>query len=149
LNTLPVRASLILLLQLCLTLDIRGADVPDGGALYRKHCASCHESGAARAPNTNALRSLSPERILMTLEGGAMMIMGQRRTDPERRAIAEYLAGKALGHEPPATIPQAAFCKDNPTWNDPLSGPHWTGWGAALRRFPAIVCSFRFPLPKR
>jgi polyvinyl alcohol dehydrogenase (cytochrome) len=137
LDTLPVRAGLILLLQLFLTADIRGAGVPDGGALYRKHCASCHESGAARAPNTNALRSLSPERILMTLEGGAMMIMGQRRTDPERRAIAEYLAGKALGHEPPATIPQAAFCKDNPTWNDPLSGPHWTGWGADLtnRRF--------------
>src|SRR5207245_2513874 len=39
----------------------------DGAALYRKHCAGCHDSGAARVPSRAALQRLSPERILLTL----------------------------------------------------------------------------------
>lgn len=123
-------------LLLFLAFEIAAA-VPDGAALYRKYCAACHDSAAGRAPATTALRQFSPDQILLALESGPMMIMGQRRTDPERRAIAEYLAGKPLGHEPPAAIPQAAYCKDDPAFANPLAGPHWNGWGAALsnRRF--------------
>ena len=31
-----------------------------GEALYRTRCASCHEGGVARAPDTSALRSWMP-----------------------------------------------------------------------------------------
>ena len=110
---------------------------PDGSALFRKYCAACHDSAAGRAPAISALRNLSPERILLALESGPMMIMGQRRTDPERRAIAEFLAGKPLGHEPPTAIPPSAYCKDHPEFANPLAGPRWNGWGAdpTNRRF--------------
>jgi len=34
-----------------------------GEALYQQRCASCREGGAARAPDRNALRQLSEQRI--------------------------------------------------------------------------------------
>lgn len=136
LKLMLTRAGLILFLAM-----EAHAATPDGSTLYRKYCAACHDSGAGRAPATNALRSLSPERILLALESGPMMTMGQRRSDPERRAIAEYLAGKPLGHEPPATLPPEAYCKDNSAWSNPLDGPHWNGWGAepSNRRFQSAA----------
>jgi len=59
-----------------------------------------------------------------------MMIMGQRRTSAERRAIAEFLAARPFGHESPIAISQAAFCRDIPAFGGPDSGPRWNGWGA-------------------
>jgi polyvinyl alcohol dehydrogenase (cytochrome) len=120
-----------------LTSAANAANPPGGAALYQKYCAACHQSGAARAPSTKVLNTLSPERILFALEGGPMMIMGQRRTSAERVAIAEFLAGRSLGHEPPAAPPQSSFCKENSAWTNPLAGAHWNGWGAdpANRRF--------------
>ena len=55
----------------------------DGAAIYQKHCASCHDSGAARLPGREALKRLSAERILTSLEGGTMMMMGARRSAGE------------------------------------------------------------------
>ena len=123
---MPLRTVLIFLF---LSFEILGANAPDGRALYGKYCAGCHGSETGRAPATAALRNFSPERILLALESGPMMIMGQRRTDPERRAIAEFVAGKPLGHEPSAAIPQMAYCKDNQPFTSPLAAPHWIGWG--------------------
>lgn len=120
----------------------QASDAPDGAALYRNHCAACHDSGGGRAPGREALQRLSPERITLALESGTMMIMGQRRTAPERRAIAEFLAGRLTGREPLEGPSPAAFCKDGATaWRDPLAGPHWNGWGADLanRRFQSAA----------
>src|SRR5437762_9996791 len=85
----------------------------DGQALYRAHCASCHEaSSQTRAPSRDALRGLTPERILDALEAqsGPMLIQGQARTSAERRALAVYLSGKPFGTEKPLDLNQAA-CK--------------------------------------
>jgi len=125
---------------LVLALETYAAAAPDGGALYRKYCAGCHDSGAGRAPATAALKSFSPEHILRALDSGPMMIMGLHRTDAERRAIAEFLAGRPLGHEPPAGFPQTAYCKDNPALAGPLMGAQWNGWGvdSSNRRFQSI-----------
>src|SRR5215467_15973964 len=74
----------------------------DGQALYRAHCASCHEASAqTRAPSRDALRGLTPERILDALEAqsGVMLIQGQARTSAERRALAVYLSAKPFGTE--------------------------------------------------
>lgn len=43
-----------------------------GEALYREVCATCHEGGVARAPDSNALRQLSPERMSFALAYGMM-----------------------------------------------------------------------------
>jgi polyvinyl alcohol dehydrogenase (cytochrome) len=123
----------------CLSITITiSLHAQDGAAIYRNHCGGCHDSGAARVPSREALKKLSPERILTSLEGGTMMMMGARRSGAERRAVAEFLAAKPFGREPLDAPPRAAFCRETAVeFSDPFAVPHWNGWGAGLanRRF--------------
>ena len=50
----------------------------DAASLYQQACASCHETGANRAPTRDTLQQLQPERVLAALEGGAMTSMANR-----------------------------------------------------------------------
>jgi len=136
-----IRAALVCA---CIALAAQARDAQDGATLYQKNCAGCHDSGASRVPSRQALKRLSPERILLALESGTMMMMGARRTGPERHAIAEFLAAKPFGSEPVTVPPQAAFCSGDAAAfpDNPLAGAHWNGWGAGLanRRFqPAAL----------
>src|SRR5437879_4792423 len=70
----------------------------DGASLYKNSCASCHDLGLERAPNREAFRAMSPERVLAAMETGAMISMASRRTAAERRAIAEFVTEKSFGH---------------------------------------------------
>ncbi|HKW97966.1 MAG TPA: PQQ-binding-like beta-propeller repeat protein [Bryobacteraceae bacterium] len=122
-------------------------EAQDGAALYRKYCAGCHDSGASRVPSHEALRRLSPERILVALESGSMMMMGARRTAPERRAIAGYLAAQPFGSVRMDAPPRSAFCRITGDGAiDPADGPRWNGWGVDLanRRFqPAEMAGMK------
>ena len=69
----------------------------DGASLYKQLCASCHDTGFDRAPDRDALRAMSPERVLAALESGPMISMASGRTGVERRAIAEFVTGKSFG----------------------------------------------------
>src|SRR6266446_8513818 len=126
-----IRAALVCAL---IAITAQARDAQDGAALYQKNCAGCHDSGASRVPSRQALKRLSPERILLALESGTMMMMGARRTAPERHAIAEFLAAKPFGSEPVTAPPQAAFCSASAAAfpDNPLDGAHWSGWGADL-----------------
>ena len=106
----------------------------EGAALYQKHCAGCHEAGGeSRAPGRDALKQLSPERILVVLESGVMYRQGLQRIPAERRAIAAFLSEKPLGSEPLTPMPQSAFCdRSGSGFRDPSAGPAWNGWGASL-----------------
>src|SRR5437660_952926 len=71
---------------------------PDGSALYKLHCAMCHDaSGETRAPAPSALKQMSPENIVRALESGLMKDQGASLTSTERRTVAEFLTGKAIG----------------------------------------------------
>lgn len=108
----------------------------DGAALYSRNCASCHDGGNDRAPNREALRGMTPERVLAAIETGPMIMMAINRTAAERRALAEFVAGRPLGN-PLITTPSAqAMCRTTDAF-DPDTGPRWTGWGhdAANTRF--------------
>jgi len=61
------------------------AQTPDGAALYQQSCASCHDGGADRAPDREALRTLPAARVLAAMETGPMISMATSRTAPERR----------------------------------------------------------------
>src|SRR3989449_753807 len=110
----------------------------DGAALYRRHCAMCHEAGAqTRAPSRDALRQLTPERIVYALESIAspMSSVGLARTREERRALAAYLSGKPFGTEKVLDLDRMG-CKQSGAF-DPASGPGWNGWSpdASNNRF--------------
>jgi polyvinyl alcohol dehydrogenase (cytochrome) len=101
----------------------------DGAALYRVACASCHDAGVERAPNQIALRAMSPEQVLASLEGGSMISMTAARTAVERRTIAEFVTGKSF--QRPLTTrpsPQTMCAARAAAFANPLAAPGWNGW---------------------
>src|SRR5215470_19089220 len=96
------------------------AQAPNGQALYDKSCASCHQQPAAdsRAPNRDALGQFSPEMIVTALTTGRMTQQGYALSEADRKAVAELLAGRAVGS--PTPIPDAAKCTTAaPAMSDP------------------------------
>lgn len=100
----------------------------NGETLYKQNCASCHDGGADRAPNREAFRAMSPERVLAAMETGGMISMASRRTAAERRAIAEFLTGKSFGKPLDTNPSPQAMCRGNSS-SFALTGPVWNGWG--------------------
>jgi polyvinyl alcohol dehydrogenase (cytochrome) len=113
----------------CIPSGASGQSAPDGAALYGRHCATCHDAAAARVPDREALRSMTSERVLASMETGSMVTMALGRTAAERRIIAEFITGKRIG-EPLVTVPrQEAMCRSRDAGFDPSSGPRWDSWG--------------------
>ena len=106
------------------------ASADDGPTLYKQLCASCHDTGLARAPTRDVLQALTPERVLAALESGAMLSMASGRTGVERRAIAEFVTGKPCAAALATTPAPQAMCRATPgEFANPLAGPTWNGWG--------------------
>jgi len=103
------------------------AAAQDGAALYKQNCAMCHDGGMDRAPSREALRAMTADRVLAAMETGPMISMASRRTVAERRTIAEFVTGKALGSKLETAPPASAMC---PSQVADFSGkPAWIGWG--------------------
>src|SRR6266571_2579403 len=79
------------------------AQAPNGQAIYDKSCANCHQQPGtdSRAPNRDGLRQFSPESILTALATGNMYRQGYDLNDAEKKAVAEFLAGRAMGSPTP------------------------------------------------
>src|ERR1017187_3018000 len=80
----------------------------DGKALFDAHCALCHKPGAEnRTPPPDALKRLTNESILASLETGVMKSQGLVLSPADRGAIADFLVPKSSG---PAEITGANQC---------------------------------------
>ena len=135
------------------------AQAPNGQALFENTCATCHTaSGDARTPSLAALKQRPPEAIVDALTTGVMREQGADLKDPERRAIAEFLAGRAIGAPVAGT---AGKCASPPVF-DPTKGPKWTGWsgditntrfqpeaeaGLTAEQTPKLVLKWAFGFP--
>src|SRR5579871_2669853 len=97
----------------------------EGATLYKQNCASCHEGGMDRAPRREALRAMSADQVLAAMETGPMISMASRRTAEERRAIAQFVTGKALGTKLQTNPPKEAMCA--PAKAD-FQAVTWNGW---------------------
>ncbi len=108
---------------------VAAAQGPDGAALFERECVRCHNGAAeSRAPAVDVLRRRSPEAILASLTAGSMRPQGGRLDGAERRAVAEYLSGRALGGDVSGI--GNARCRVNPPLA--LAGkPMWAGWSSA------------------
>jgi polyvinyl alcohol dehydrogenase (cytochrome) len=102
----------------------------DGAAIYKQHCAMCHESPQGRTPSVDTLRAMSNAAILRALETGVMREQAKDLSGQERSAVAQYLQGNSgkVAANAPAT---SANCSSaaNAVSN---SGPSWNGFGANL-----------------
>jgi polyvinyl alcohol dehydrogenase (cytochrome) len=117
-----------------------GAAAQDGAALYKELCSSCHDTAVDRAPSREALRAMSPQRILESMEAGPMVAMTQLRTAAERRAIAEFASGRGFGTPfSIAPAPKAMCATGRGTFTMAPSAPVWSGFGqnASNTRFQA------------
>lgn len=107
-----------------------GAQTAAGAAVFQRECATCHVNPPAdsRAPTQAALRQIAPEAIVNALTTGTMRVQGERLTADERRAVAEFLTGRA----PSAASSSQSIgrCSSAPAPLNPANGPRWNGWGA-------------------
>jgi polyvinyl alcohol dehydrogenase (cytochrome) len=107
----------------------------EGEALYREHCATCHERGVTRAAPRSTLMQLSAETVRFALTKGSMSSQAATLSDEQREAVIRFVANPA-GTASTAAAP--ARCATNTkSYTASLSAPHWTGWGAdeSQRRF--------------
>jgi polyvinyl alcohol dehydrogenase (cytochrome) len=108
------------------------AAAQDGAALYKENCASCHDRGIDRAPALEALRTMTPQRVLESMESGPMVSMAHGRTAVERRAIAEFASGRSFDSPLDTRPSPQAMCRpagDANAFEERLRGPIWNGWG--------------------
>jgi polyvinyl alcohol dehydrogenase (cytochrome) len=122
----------ILIVPAALRAQDQAAPNKAGEALYKQRCAACHEGGVPRAPNRAALQQMSPENIRFALKGGSMVVQGLGLSSSQISDIVEFLTGKQPVKE---QITAAAFCATGgAAFADPLTKPHWNGWGANLEQ---------------
>ena len=139
--TLAARLLLGVGILLTGVLPDRAEEAPSsrGEALYRTRCASCHEGGVARAPDTNALRQFRPERMSFALMFGMMSQQGRDLSQGEIQDIVRYLVGTSPAQQQP--LPDSKCGERGPVLAD-ASLPRWNGWGVdiAQHRFqPAAM----------
>ena len=107
-----------------------GQGAPDGAAVYQRACALCHAQPAAgsRAPTREVLATIAPEAILTTLTTGNMFRQGSELTEAERRAVAAFVAGRAVGT--PGAAPIVGRCSAAaPAVRASDLENGWNGWG--------------------
>jgi polyvinyl alcohol dehydrogenase (cytochrome) len=97
-----------------------------GESVYRQHCASCHDSGAARAPQRQFLQDMTPQTIHRSLVEGVMKTQGEALTADQRVAVSEYLAGRKL--QTAAAAP-ANLCAKSAARFDVNEPSVFSGWG--------------------
>jgi polyvinyl alcohol dehydrogenase (cytochrome) len=102
----------------------------NGATVFERSCATCHQPGQTATLTPDALRALTPEAILNALTNGKMAVQGATLSDVERRAVAQFLTGRA-----PAATPTTAAtavvnrCTSATPAADPVPGESWMAWG--------------------
>src|ERR1700722_14266414 len=107
-----------------LTVSLWAAD-PDGAALFKARCASCHEGSQPRTPTHDELAARAPESIVTAMFGGVMVVQASGLSQDEGRAIARYITGKTFSA---STGPMAGQCT-NPAKSFAVAAADWNGWG--------------------
>jgi polyvinyl alcohol dehydrogenase (cytochrome) len=102
------------------------AQTPDGAAIFKLRCVSCHNGEAtSRAPSLELMKPRTPESVLITLMTGSMRMQGSKLSGPERRAVAEFVTAKKLSGDVQGA--STGRCAAIPAFAG-LSGPSWNGW---------------------
>lgn len=115
-----------------------------GEALYRAHCASCHEGQVARAPARDALAQIPQADIRIALLNGNMKQQAAGLAPPEIDALAAFLS-KIAPARPRGPI-DTNLCPAGASFDPRSDEPHWNGWGVdvAQHRFqPAAMAGLR------
>ena len=106
------------------------AAAPDGAALYKSHCATCHEGKPqAHMPTHDDLVARSPEAIVKAMFEGAMQPQSAGLSDEEGRAIARFITAKEFSTS--AGPVMTGQCTAAPKAFS-IAATDWNGWGQDL-----------------
>jgi polyvinyl alcohol dehydrogenase (cytochrome) len=107
------------------------AQLPKSARLFEQNCLMCHGNvKTGQTPDANALRRMAPEAIVTEIGKGSAHEPLARLSDVDRRAIAEYLAGRnfmAPNQGDTQRMPNA--CSTNSGVTSLTASPAWNGWG--------------------
>jgi polyvinyl alcohol dehydrogenase (cytochrome) len=107
------------------------AQTSGGDRVFAARCASCHNGQPdSRAPSADALKARTPQAVLDALMNGAMRVQGAQMNGADRRAVAEYVTGKAITED--VTGAALGRCTINTPLADIARAPRWTGWSPAI-----------------
>jgi polyvinyl alcohol dehydrogenase (cytochrome) len=96
----------------------------DGSALFQMHCAVCHkEPPVNRAPLPDALRKMSRESVLASMETGSMKEQSRALNAAQRQAIAAFLTRGATEQ----SGANAGACPAG--FESRSDSTYWNGWG--------------------
>ena len=104
------------------------AQAPSGEGVYKTRCALCHDNESAHAPSMAALKTMTPQRIINTLDFGIMMSITSMLSRAEREAVANYLGTPRDEKK----ISEKAFCKDRAVTISNTPKIAWNGWSPSL-----------------
>jgi polyvinyl alcohol dehydrogenase (cytochrome) len=104
----------------------RPDDSSPGAAVWRDNCASCHATGAERAPAQRYLADMTPSTIHRALTQGVMRAQGEALSADQKIAVAEYLTGRKLVAAAAAPANRCTGYAARFDFNEP---PAFTGWG--------------------
>lgn len=131
---------------------------PDGAALYKARCASCHDGKPQpRMPLREELTARTPETIYKAMFEGAMVPQSAGLSEEEGRAIARYITGKEFSTvlETMAgrcTTPAKSFAVGSNDWNgwgqDPGNSRYQPNPGFAAADVPKLKLKWAFGFPK-
>src|SRR6266508_3578259 len=103
------------------------AQQPNGEAVFKQACASCHNENQKTAPTREVLAQMTPESIFNALTLGRMQIQAISLSEAEQRAVAVFLAGKPFGPVTPPVVVNK--CTSSPAMKAPAGSGEWNGWG--------------------
>ena len=109
-----------------------GAAAQDGAAIFQSACAACHAAAgggaqARNAPSLETLRRFTPEADSEHTRERQDADQGIPLGEGDRRAVAEFLGGRALRSTPAG--PSVTRCATVPPFTGSASTGDWNGWG--------------------
>ena len=89
---------------------VGASDGPDGEALFRQHCFSCHRnSGRSEGPLLGALQQMSQDQVLTSMTAGKMQEQAAMLSSSEMFAVANYLSSGSAKEKD--AMPETARCE--------------------------------------
>ena len=107
-----------------------GAAGPDGAAIYKERCASCHDMPQGRVPALGAIKAMSGEAIYVALTSGAMKTQAQGMSIVQIFTLLGYIGptGGAAADTPSLTRTcKADAASAAADFKAALKAPRWNG----------------------
>jgi len=119
---------------IALAMPARAQQAPNGEAVFKQSCATCHREGQNDAPTRDALRQMTPESIYNAQTLGRMILQASALSDDERKAVAVFLSGRPFAPPSPLVCLWPAFTRAR-------------GWSSRRGRWSALQRLCPMPTP--